>query len=57
MKDARLVEVMDSMDDEEGQLPFVKILAEAFMGMVLDDISSCFNLKVIILTSSDFKLW
>jgi hypothetical protein len=43
VKDAGLVEVMDSMDDEEGKLPFIKVLAEAFMGMVLDDISLCCN--------------
>jgi hypothetical protein len=47
VKDAGFVEVMDSMDDEEGKLPFVKVFAEAFMGMVLDYISLCCNLKVI----------
>lgn len=40
VKDAGFVEVMDSMDDE-GKLPFVKVFAEAFLGVVLHDVRLC----------------
>jgi hypothetical protein len=38
VKDAGFIEVMDSMDDEEGKLSFTKVSAEAFLGVVLDDV-------------------
>jgi hypothetical protein len=44
VKDAGFIEVMDSMDDQEGKLPFVKVFAEAFLGVVLDDVSLFCNL-------------
>jgi hypothetical protein len=32
------------MNDEKGKLPFIKIFTEAFLGVILDDISLFCNL-------------
>jgi hypothetical protein len=43
VKDAGFIEFMDSMDDEEGKLSFIKVFAEAFLGVLLGDVKLCCN--------------
>lgn len=43
MNDAGFIEVTNNMDDEEGKLSFIKVFAEAFLGVVLDNVKLCCN--------------
>jgi hypothetical protein len=43
VNDAGFIEVTNSMDDEEEKLFFIKVFAEAFLGVILDNVELCCN--------------